>query len=224
MARSDLDVCNLAIGKIGGEPLEAIDEDSPLGVFCGLNYGPKRDYLLGLYDWRFANTIALLGRIAPTPPGTPLRNLFKPPSDIVGAVRAFRDGPDAHSRMVRCLISAVGVSSDANQVYAEYTALAPEAAWPSWFVELAATAFAADLARRRPDADLANALQVEAFGTPEQNGEGGKYLTARQADSRNAPQRQLFAYDAGELVEARMGYGALPYAGRLVFVDTGAGS
>lgn len=205
----DVDVCNLAIGKVGGEPIEALDEDTPLGAYCAQTYPAKRDYLLGLYDWRFANTFAQLARIAPAPPGVtlPLKNLFALPSDLVGAVRTFRSGPGEDAAAVRCLVSAVGVCSDHATVYAEYTAAIAEAHWPSWFVELMATAYAADLAQRRPDQALADRLKQEAFGTPELNGEGGKYLAARQADSRNAPQRQLFADDPGPLVEARLGFG-----------------
>lgn len=224
MARTDVDVCNLAIGKVGGEPIEAIGEDSPLGVFCQLNYPAKAQYLLGMYDWRFATIFAQLTQIAPTPAGTPLKNLFGFPSDLVGDIRAFRDGPTVDACDIRCLVSNIGVASNHGAVYAEYTALVPEARWPVWFVELVATAYAADLAQRRPDTQLAQALNIEAFGTPEQNGEGGKYLTARQADGRNAPQRALFEWDDGALVDARVrGFGHYSLANRPIIVDTSNG-
>lgn len=221
--RTDVDVCNLAVAKIGGEPLEALNEDTPLGAFCQDNYPAKRDELLGGYPWRFATVFAPLTRISPAPAGCPLPNCFAAPSDLVGDIQAFRDSPSVDGRPVRCLVSGVGIASAHSAVFAEYIASKPESAWPIWFVQFVASAFAVSLAQRRPDKSLADDLQVEAYGTPEQAGQGGKYLAAMQADSRNAPQRSLFGRDAGELIDARLGGGFGSAGVRFIGVDTSNG-
>lgn len=222
--RTDADVCNLSIGKIGGEPIEALGEDSPLGAFCQANYPSRRDDLLASYPWRFATVFAPLARITAAPSGSPLPNCFKPPSDLVGDIQAFRDGPSVDCRVVRCLVSSVGIASHQSQVYAEYIAAKPESEWPIWFVQFVASAYAIDLAQRRPDKSLADDLRLEAYGLPEQAGQGGKFLAAMQADGRNAPQRQLFGWDAGELIDARFGGGFNNNAfGRPIIVDTSNG-
>lgn len=218
MARTDVDVVNQAIGLIGGEPIEALGEDTPLGAWAQTAYPFRRDYLMSLYEWRFLTAFAQLARMATAPPGCPLKYCYALPSDLVGDVRAFRRAPDAHAHVVRVLVSSLGAASDAGQVFAEYTAAKPESTWPPWFVTLTATAFASDVARRRPDAAVADTFWQQAFGPPEQGGEGGLYLQARQADGRNAPERQLF-YDAGPLVDARMGGFYPTLAGRPLIVD-----
>lgn len=222
--RTDLDVCNLAIGRIGGEPIEALGEDTPLGAFCQTNYPAKRDALLGLYDWRCCNTHAQLAQISPAPPGTPLKYCYAAPADLIGEIVAFRDGAGPDHCEVRCLVSAAGVSSNHAAVWAEYTAAIAEARWPPWLVEFVAVAFAADLAGRRPDRELQARLYAEAFGTPEQNGQGGKFLAAMQADGRNAPQRQLFGgWQPGELIEARQAGNWVTFGLRPIIVDTSNG-
>lgn len=221
--RTDLDVCNLAVSRIGGEPLEALDESTPLGAYCVANYASKRDELLASYDWRCLTTFAALNRLTPTPAGCPLTYCYAPPADLLGDIRAFRDGSSADACLVRCLVSAVGVASNHGAVWAEYAAAKPAAAWPIWLAQFVAVAFAADLAGRRPDKSLADDLRLEAWGPPELNGQGGKFLAAMQADGRNAPQRTLFHDEPGPLVEARLG-GFFPgLSGRPIVVDTSNG-
>lgn len=223
MARTDLDICNGAIARIGGEPLDALDETSPLGAYCQANYPAKRELLLSGYRWTFATRFAQLARLATPPPGCPLANCFALPGDMLGNdVYAFRDGPSVDHRTVRCLISNVGVASNAGAVWAEYPALVPEAQWPPAFANFVSVAFAVDLAQRRPDNELAATLRVEAFGTPEQGGEGGLFLQVRSADTRAAPERQLFYDDPGPLIEARLG-GFIGFAGRPIIVDASNG-
>jgi hypothetical protein len=207
MPITDLDVCNGAIGQIGGERIDALTEDSPLGAECAEAYPAKRDLLLSKHRWVFANRTVQLARIDPTPAGTPRAYLYQRPSDLVGAIHDFR----ATAAEADCKVSAVqtadGVAADAPVVWAEYTARVPEAGWPPWFRILVETAFAAHLAGFAQMRTLAATLEVRAFGNPELNGEGGLYLNARVEDGRNAPQRALSYAHGGPLLEARYGGG-----------------
>lgn len=221
MAQTDVDVCNLAIDKVGGEPIEALNEDTPLSDFCTRNYPAKRALILSKYRWVFATVFVQLAKITPTPAGCPLTHCFALPGDLIGVVHAFRDGPRADATNVRTLVSAVGAASDNGTLYAEYTAAKPEAAWPSWFTDLVVTAFAADLAARRPNEQRHRTLQEEAWGPPEMQMEGGLYLQARNSDSRSAPERQLFYDSPGPLIEARLGGFSGPFWGGVTVVDTG---
>lgn len=224
MAQTDVDVVNQAIDQVGGEPIEALNEDSPLADFCLRQYPPKRDFILGLYRWVFATTFVQLGRIDPdtllTPP--PLANVFALPGDLIGACHAFRDGPRVDACNVRTLVGDIGACSDAAALWAEYTARKPEAAWPSTFTNFVATAFAADLAGRRPNEALRKQKEELAWGTPDQNREGGLFLQARNADARQAPERALFYDSPGPLIEARMqGFRPNPFAVPPILVTDG---
>jgi len=211
MPLTDLDFCNLAIDKVSGDRIADFSEESPLGVFCAGNWPQKRAMLLGKYRWTFANSVRLLAAV--TPGANEPRVMaykFTPPADLVGAVHAFRDHPDPFSaeRTLYVLPSDNHFWADEARVYAEYTAARVEALWPSWFVELALYAFAADLAAHTQNRSLQRDYEQKCWGTPSEGGEGGLYAQARNEDSRQAPQRQLTSgIDDGPLVGSRMSGG-----------------
>src|SRR6185312_6799711 len=101
-------------------------------------------------------TLAQLAQVTPTPANCPMKYLYAYPADLAGEVRAVRCGPRADDRDLRFFTADVGIACDHASAWAEYSAQRPEASWSVWFVELVATAFAADIARRRPDMELAD--------------------------------------------------------------------
>ncbi len=213
MPYTDLDVCNLAIGRIAGDPIETLGEESPLGVFCQRNYGHVKEVVLGKYRWTFANRVVSLARMGIGAGETaPCANKFAKPSDLAGAVHDWRDTADPmrKGRSIYVLESDGALWADEAVVFAEYTAAVVEANWPTWFRQLVVTAFAAELADHAQLRTQARDLRAEAWGTPSEGGEGGLYAQARNEDARMAPQRQLTAgggVDAGPLVGARYGHG-----------------
>lgn len=223
MAQTDLDICNRAIGRAGGEKIASLEENSPLAQFCAQEYPQKRAFLLGMYRWVFANKVAPLTRLAVKPDGCPLAYGFARPVNIIGAIHDFRTGQDARSDKVAAIQMADFVAADEATVYAEYTANVHESTWPSWFEELAITAFAVDICGQVGKRGQADSLMIKAFGSPEMAGAGGLCLVAMQADSRNAPQRTLAYEGGGELLNARYGVG-LPGPSGLRFVGVSTGS
>lgn len=226
MVQTDVDVCNLAIGIVGGEPIDELGEDSPLGAFCQLNYPQKRDFLLGAYRWTFANKIAQLSQLATTPADCPRQYAYEMPGDVIGAIFDFRSQADSRGALPcgRPVIVNGIIASDTTPLFGEYTAQVKEDTWPTWFVELVKTAFAAEVAGGPGmNRALANDMKLMAFGDPREDGDGGLMLAAKQADARQAPQRQAFpTWDDGPLVGVRGGgfWGHLPgELGPLTFID-----
>lgn len=206
MALTDVDICNLSIGKCSADRIDALGEESPLGAFCAENYPNLRETLLGKYRWNFANTVRLLsGQEIGATETAVMAYKFVPPADLIGAVHDWRDHPDpARANRVTVLSVNEAYWADEAAVYAEYTAVKGEAAWPVWFRNLVIVAFAAEVASFCQLRTQARDLRSEAFGTPQENGEGGLYQQARNEDSRMAPQRQLVTgIDPGPLVESR---------------------
>lgn len=217
MTYTDLSVCNLAIDRVSGDRLDFMGEETPLGAFCADNYPHKRDYILGKYRWTFANRVALMAQIAADPAeARPLRAKFAKPADLVGAVHDWRDTADPKAKSVTAYVIEAndGFWSDQTPLFAEYTAQKAEASWPAWFRQLVVTAFAADLADHCQRSTLARELRAEAWGTPQENGEGGLYAAARNEDARHAPQRHLVSgVDPGPLVGVRGGVAGFAYRG-----------
>lgn len=213
---TDVTVCNLAIAPSSGDKIDSLDEESPLAVFCADNYPHLRDTLLAKYRWSFANQIGLLAQLAPAQGEIgPLAKKFAKPADLQGAVHAWRDRADPEGATRRFVLEANDAFwCDQSPVYVEYTAVRTEAQWPSWFRHLVVTAFASDVAAFCQRMTLSREKRVEAFGTPQENGEGGLYAQARNEDARMAPQRQLVGgVDPGPLVEARGGFGGPVFSG-----------
>lgn len=222
MATLDLSIVNQAIGRAGGEPIDALNDDTPLSAFAMETWPTKKAWLLAAYRWVFAETFAPLEQLATAPPGCPLPFAFKRPADLSGAIHAIRDGSDVRTA---CQVQAIQtedyLAADRAPLWAEYTGGADATRWPPWFTELAIVAFAADVAYRMLRRTLGDEFQAKAFGTPEQNGQGGLMLAAMQADSRNAPQRSLEYASGGALVAARYGVGVGVSRGGLGWPNNG---
>ena len=224
MAQTDLNICNRAISLVGAELIEAIDDTSPIGLFCQVNYTPKKRGLIARHRWVFATKVAQLSRIDDADvaqmPARPAGSAFLKPSDLVGIIHAFRDRAMIDGS---CAVRAIEIGghywADAPVMWAEYTASRDEHEWPEWFSDLVVTAFAADLARYLQNRSLANDFEMRAFGTPSENGEGGLYASARSEDARGAPQRQLFGWDGGELISARFSSGHVGTSVSGTFID-----
>ena len=204
MPRSDVDICNLGITRAGGEPIDAIDEETPLGAWCFANYPQLRDWALSLHRWTFATRIVRLAELG-APEVRPLDHVFLLPADLVGGVHAYRAQASVDGQLLhRHIMTKEGVALDCAAAFAEYTARVAEAAWPSPFVEFVATALASGVALVKQARTLSSELWARAVGPRFEQGEpGGLLFAAIQADGRNAPERRLGAYDPGPLVTAR---------------------
>jgi hypothetical protein len=206
MAQTALDLCNLAIGRAGGEEIDAIGENTPLGLFCQTAYPQARDWLLSRHRWTFSTRIAQLARRSTTPAGWPTLYAYDPPGDLVGAVHAWRTGPREIDLTSRVLFHADGLASDDATLWAEYSARVSEDRWPASFVQLVSTAFASMVAHKMMNRSLASDLREDAFGLPGEEGLGGLFGAAMREDSRLAPQRNIAGVDGGALLIARGGW------------------
>jgi hypothetical protein len=211
-----IDLCNLALGLAGDDGISAFQDNTPMAAFCAQQYPAKRNDLLGKYRWEFANRVVPLARIDPSglmADRMVAANAFEKPSDIIGVINDYRDQAQKRgARPVYVIEADNRLWADAGAVWAEYTALVDESRWPSWFVELFKYAFAADISRRLQNVSQAREFSQTAFGTPQEQGQGGLFAAAIQADARGAPQRQMFGMDAGELVNVRYD-GGNPFCG-----------
>lgn len=218
MALTDVDVCNLAIGKCSGDRIDALGEESPLGAFCAETYPHTRETLLSAYRWAFCNTVRPLARLEIAADEQAVMTYkFAAPADLIGAVHDWRDHAD---RLQGCSVYVIQSNgafwSDAAQVFGEYTAAKGEADWPVWFRNLVVHAYAVEVAHFCQLSTKANQLDQQAFGTPSENRRGGLFGAAMAEDARMAPQRTLVAgVEGGPLIEARF-TGAGSLLGRVI--------
>lgn len=67
MATSDVEICNLALGKLGANFISSLEEDSKEGLYCKQFYAIVRDTVLAALPWNFAVERATLARMATNP-------------------------------------------------------------------------------------------------------------------------------------------------------------
>lgn len=60
MKYSDLDICNIALGLIGSDPIDDMSANHKKNRQCKLFYDITRDYLLTSFDWSFARKFQML--------------------------------------------------------------------------------------------------------------------------------------------------------------------
>lgn len=60
LVQTEVDLCNMALGKIGANRITLDAQGSPDGIQCNLHYEQTRDALQRMYHWSFANARAQL--------------------------------------------------------------------------------------------------------------------------------------------------------------------
>lgn len=79
MANSVVSICNLALGKLGAQPILALTEDSDNARACNRVFDQCRDLLLRKHPWNFAVNRATLAMLS-TPPAYGYERAFQLPS------------------------------------------------------------------------------------------------------------------------------------------------
>ena len=100
MASSNVEICNMAISHLRGQPLTSLEEDdSNEADLCRANFDASRDATLEDRDWSFASHRRTLTPLASTDPSYPKfldGNAFKLPGECIsvrqaGAQQDFKD-------------------------------------------------------------------------------------------------------------------------------------
>lgn len=67
MASSEIQICNLAISRVGDELITSFDDGTTASDLCALHYEPARDAVLEDHLWSFALERASLARLTDAP-------------------------------------------------------------------------------------------------------------------------------------------------------------
>ena len=89
---SVVEICNLALTRIGVQTINSLTEASAQALDCNLFYGPARDALLRQVPWRFAHGRQALALLTETPPPE-WTYVYAQPSDMLAARYIEPTGP-----------------------------------------------------------------------------------------------------------------------------------
>ena len=89
---SVVEICNLALTRIGAQTINSLAEASAQAIHCNLLFGPTRDAVLRQVPWRFATARQVLALLDETHPPEWAYG-YKKPADCLAARYIEPTGP-----------------------------------------------------------------------------------------------------------------------------------
>ena len=129
MASSEIDICSLALLKIGANSIASFDEGTAEAEVAANLYPIVRDALISAHPWNFALSQKTLAKLA-IKPVADFANAFQLPSDCVHVLSA---GTDGRGRGLRYRISQRRLHTNAEEVVLTYLYRANETDFPPFF-------------------------------------------------------------------------------------------
>lgn len=191
---SDINICSNALIRLGVAPISSFTEGE-IGNTCGTIYPDFKQNILSTYPWRFTIEKVQLARLSAAPLNK-WKYQYQLPSDLL-VLRAIYASdevgvqPEYHFEKIGGV-----VLSDRTELWADYQKSVSESEFPVYFTEYLITALAATLAIAVTDqAELAQYFHGLAYGTANDNGNGGLFGKAKKIDAMQYPPSQVIPND-----------------------------
>jgi hypothetical protein len=209
MTDSKIDVASQALARLGEPAISSFEEDSDTAEKVNQLYEPTILQLLSSFDWSFAmRRKVLVVDAAGTPINEWTRAFLMPTlrTDRVGKpFSVFNSTQIGAPQVFDYEIQDRWLFTNYTKVVIEYIHRTPESQWPGYFHTLAIEAIASTLALPITENASKESLHRSiAYGSPSENGRGGLFRTATEADSTGDPTRSLLD-DHDPIASARFG-------------------
>lgn len=191
------DIINQALVVLGEAPLQSFDEETPISQSVSLLYGLTLNSLFQA-EWHFSRVNLQLSQVSETPLNG-FKYAYELPNDMIAgtAHKALQNLSSPHNLLRDYTISGNRLYASYGPVYLQYNALKEPEQWPPLFYQLVVYALAAALAVPiTGSTSLSEHFRGLAFGTPSQNGRGGLFAQAMDADCRQADTPTPMGYHA----------------------------
>lgn len=118
---SEIDICNLALGRLGAERITNLDNaQTPNEQLCQLFYPVARDMMLESRDWSFLMKRTALTTPNPVPPEWGYGQSFSLPSDVYRVIDCRRDTFDGQPSSFEWRKELNEILCDTDIVYIRY--------------------------------------------------------------------------------------------------------
>lgn len=195
MADSKFKVCSLALTELGIKAISSFDDNTPASRTCGEIWDDYSSYLLSIYPWRFSMRQTQLTKLT-IPPLTGWRNAFQLPSNFLSLRSVYNSQGYSPLPMHNYEIFMDKIYTNFETLFIQYQAYVEPINWPAWFLEFAVQSFAAKLAPILLNKqDVAQQKYMNAFGLPQDNGNGGLFGRAKSIDSKQMPAERITSFD-----------------------------
>jgi hypothetical protein len=203
MPVTEFTICNKTLSLLGQSSISDFTS-SDKAIKLGAIYPAYSQFLLSMYNWHFARkkSPSLTGTTAPTFGYT---YAWTMPTDALNIVNVYNSTAVEVSPQTRYERFGAVLHTAFTPAYLDYTYDIDEDLWPAWYQQFAATALAGVTAiSLTEDEAKAKMYTTLAFGTPEEDGEGGLYKLCKAIDSRQQPVRP---FPVQSLIAARFSGG-----------------
>jgi hypothetical protein len=199
----DVDIVNRALIRLGVAKITALSDTNDRAISANTLFEPAVRTYLSDYPWRFAmkKSVSLTAATAPTNEWSYAHTL---PADLLGGPHAlFASTAKPQNPFKDFEVFDGLVYSNQPTVYIDYVYRKATASWPVYFEELMVKVIGWQLAETLTEqTSKAQQLMIEAIGNPEEQGKGGYYRQARQADAKTGGTQ---AFSDFTLISARQG-------------------
>jgi hypothetical protein len=203
-AHTKVSICSSALNLLGEREIASLEEDTDAARICAQLYDTVKWALLSEFDWSFSKKKVQLPRIVEAPLSA-WRYQFQLPPDRIADVFALFTSAGTYERPFTFFeIHGSRLLANEPALWLDYQYNVAEADMPPYFVRLFTYDLAADFAMPVTEQRETGAYWHEvARGSPSENGRGGYFRVAANADSRGRPSNKAILAD--DLVAVRMG-------------------
>jgi len=118
---SVVDICNLALGKLGGYRIASIDNpQSDIEELCSLYYPIVRDLMLEKRDWTFLTKRVVLSNPVANPPAWGYGQAFAAPNDTYRIIDVRQNDLDNQPSTFEWRYESGQIVCDASVIYVRY--------------------------------------------------------------------------------------------------------
>ena len=199
---TDVSICSDALILLGAEPITSFTDGSDSAQACSRLYPDLRDTIISSYVWSWSLKKSQIARLS-TAPVNEWQYAYQLPGDMLSGVLAVFEtaGTTERSRRYGWEIYGEQLFTNMETVYIDYQQSIVESKMPVYFVDLLKNALAAELAIVITDqAGKADYFRGIAYGSPMENGRGGKMRSAMNIDARGQSTQIVEDYS---LIEVR---------------------
>jgi hypothetical protein len=198
MAAGDTDVgiCSRALTLLGAGAISSFSDGTDAANTCSRLYGTIKESLLSMYPWKFATKKVQLARLNTTPVNE-WTYAYQLPGDALGNPEAVFTSSAIGENPINSgwEIYEDTLLTDEATIYIDYRFDPEESIYPRYFVMLLIYDLCAHLAEPITDqVTKADYWRSVAFGSPQENGRGGFFRQAANADARGNPTAAIFDF------------------------------
>jgi hypothetical protein len=143
MATTVRDICNMALGNLGGNLIMGLEDGTTESDLCKVNYPVSRDTILTYVDWTFARGRKRISPLAEDVVGSDFSHMFQAPSDCLVVRHISFDGSFKDVHDIQWEMEGRRIYASTATLYIKYTRAVEE---PSLFSPACAQLIATELA------------------------------------------------------------------------------